>query len=82
MDHGGIKRPSNGESIMMNFQKYQAPGRRSSRRVMWGLLALMLIAAAVSYGFVWRAEVRQEEEYRSIIYNITKAMGETEGCYD
>ena len=53
---------------------------RASVRVVLGTLALLLITAAVSYGFVWRAEVRQQEEFRLMIYNISKAMGETQAC--
>ena len=52
------------------------------RKVSLILLGLMLATAAVSYGFVWHAEMRAQEEYRLMIYNISKAMGETQGCYD
>ena len=47
---------------------------------MMGALALVLVTSAVSYGFVWRAEYREREEFRTMIYNISKAMGETEAC--
>ena len=52
------------------------------RKVSLILLGLMLATAAVSYGFVWHAEMSRQEEYRLMIYNISKAMGETEGCFD
>ncbi len=52
------------------------------RKVSLILLGLMLATAAVSYGFVWHAKMTQQEEYRLMIYNISKAMGETEGCFD
>ena len=55
---------------------------RAPLHILLGLLGAMLVTAAVSYGFVWRAEVRQQEEYRLMIYNISKAMGDNPACID
>ena len=50
----------------------------TSRRVRISLttLALLLLTASVSYGFIWVSNLREEDEYRQMIYNISKAMGE------
>ncbi len=46
------------------------------------VLALLLAVAAGAYGFVWWSEVRAATEYREMIYNISKAMGDIPACLD
>ena len=55
---------------------------RTPRSILLGLCGFILITAAVSYGFVWQGEIRQQDEYRLMIYNISKAMGDVPACMD
>ena len=67
---------------MKLLQIHHTPSHRASRLAVCGLLAAILITAAISYGFIWRAEVLQKEEWRRMIYNITLSMGQNEPCFD
>ncbi len=55
---------------------------RPALLAMLGMLALVLFTSAVSYGFVWQAEVHERDQYRQMIYDISKAMGENEPCFE
>lgn len=46
------------------------------------VLTLLLCVASLSYGFAMWKEAQAGAEYRQMIYDISKAMGESPGCMD
>ena len=70
-------RPKTSPEIDMN-----TPATFSRVRISLTALALLLLTASLSTGFIWVSNLRAEDEYRQMIYNISTAMGENPACYE
>lgn len=46
------------------------------------VLGLLVIVAGASFGFALWKEAQAANEYRTMIFNISKTMGEHPGCMD